>query len=76
MAYNKKGYYIRVHLIREITDQYYEPENHAKCYKQVWKKYIYPRFGICYRSYLNYLHVKDEDIQVEKEDKKQLRLDF
>ena len=31
MAYNKKGYYLRARLIKEITAQYYEPENHAKC---------------------------------------------
>ena len=59
MAYNKKGYYLRARLIKEITAQYYEPENHAKCYKMVWKKYIYPRFGICYRTYLKYMKVQE-----------------
>lgn len=58
MCYNKKGYHYRARLIQDITQVYYEPENHAKCYKQVWVRHIYPRFGIGYRSYLNYLKVQ------------------
>lgn len=56
MAYNKKGYYCRARLIQEITLRYYEPENHQKCKKAVWRRYIRPTFGICYDSYLKYLH--------------------
>ena len=59
MSYNKNGYYLRARMIRQITREYYEPENHSKCYKMVWKKYIYPRFGIGYRAYLNYLKAED-----------------
>nr|DAN20578.1 MAG TPA: hypothetical protein [Caudoviricetes sp.] len=59
MSYNKKGYYLRARLIKEITKLYYEPENQSKCYKQVWKKHIRDRFGICYRSYLNYLKAEE-----------------
>ena len=62
MAYNKKGYYLRARVIQEITKQYYEPENHAKCYKMVWKKYIYPRFGICYHSYLKYMKIQAPEV--------------
>lgn len=54
MAYNRKGYYIRARQIQAITAAHYEPENQAKCKKQVWKKYIYPQFGMCYETYLKY----------------------
>ena len=58
MAYNKKGYLQRAKMIQELAAQYYEPENHAKCYKAVWKKQIFPQFGICYRTFLNYLKIE------------------
>ena len=73
MAYNKKGYKIRAAKISEITSLHYEPENQAKCYKQVWKKHIYPLFGIGYRSYLRYLG-KDEQLVKPKGDDLQLEL--
>ena len=73
MAYNKKGYYIRARVIQEITAQYYEPEIHAKCYKMVWKKYIYPRFGICYHSYLKYIKVQTPEM---KTNEVQLKIPF
>lgn len=55
MSYNKSGYNLRAKLIQQITAEYYEPENHSKCYKMVWIRHIYPRFGIGYRSYLSYI---------------------
>lgn len=47
----------RVQRIRMITEKYYEAGNNAKCYKAVWKKYIYPIYPMCYRTYLNYLNI-------------------
>lgn len=73
MAYNKKGYNVRALRIKEITAEHYEPENHAKCYKVVWKRYIYPRFGICYATYLKYLRVEVKE-EAKQEDKRQLKL--
>lgn len=61
MAYTKRGYFLRAKLIQAITAEHYEPENHARCYKMVWQKYIYPRFGICYRSYLTYLKAEEPE---------------
>lgn len=58
MAYNKKGYLQRAKMIQELAAQYYEPENHGKCYKAVWKRHIFPQFGICYNTFLNYLKVE------------------
>lgn len=61
MAYNKRGYYRRALRIQEITNQYYEPENHRKCKKAIWRHYIEPQFGMCYDTYLKYLRVTPPD---------------
>lgn len=45
----------RVRMVRAITAQYYESGNQARCYKAVWRQHIFPKFKICYRTYLNYL---------------------
>lgn len=59
--------------IQDITAQHYEPGNHAKCYKQVWKKYIYPRFGFCYITYLKYCKANEAR---KEEDTRQLKIMF
>ncbi len=55
MAYNKKGYYARARRMREITDRYYEPENHRKCKKAIWRTHIRPIYGVCYQTYIDSL---------------------
>jgi hypothetical protein len=72
MSYNSNGYDVRADNIRRITEQYYEPENLAKCYKSVWSRYIYPLYGISYQSYLKYL--KRRKRSRNKPDDRQLRL--
>ena len=47
----------RVKAIRAITEQYYEAGNNRRCYKQVWRHYVSPIYGCCYRTYLNYLGI-------------------
>ncbi len=55
MAYNRKGYFRRAIAIKELAEQYYEPERHDRCWKAVWRRHIYPRYGICYDTFLTYL---------------------
>ena len=55
-----KSTFDRVKLIKALTDRYYEPGNNSKCYKAVWKLYIYPIYPMCYRTYLNYLNIPPE----------------
>lgn len=50
-----KSTLIRIREICEITQQHYESGNQSKCYHAVWKKYIEPKYGICYRTYLAYI---------------------
>lgn len=50
----------RSEKLKAITALHYEPGNQAKCYKAVWRRWIYPDFGICYRTYLNALGLDPE----------------
>ncbi|MDE6346379.1 MAG: hypothetical protein K2L55_06910 [Muribaculaceae bacterium] len=45
----------RAEQIKALTVLHYEAGNQAKCYKAVWRRWIEPQFGICYRTYLNLL---------------------
>lgn len=55
MAYSKNGYFRRAEEIQRITNEHYEPGRQDRCLKWVWKRHIYPTFGVCYSSYLGYL---------------------
>lgn len=50
----------RAEKIKAITALHYEQGNQAKCYKAVWRHWIEPEFGICYRTYLNMLGITPE----------------
>ena len=53
--------------------QHYEVGNQSKCYKAVWRNYIYPMFGISYRTYLN--HINSTPINIyQQPDSNQLSL--
>lgn len=47
----------RAEKIKALTALHYEAGNQAKCYKAVWRRWIVPEFGICYRTYLNLLGI-------------------
>lgn len=50
----------RAEKIKAMTALHYEQGNQAKCYKAVWRHWIEPEFGICYRTYLNMLGITPE----------------
>ena len=50
----------RAEKVKALTAQHYEAGNQAKCYKAVWRRWIEPEFGICYRTYLNMLGIIQE----------------
>jgi hypothetical protein len=63
----------RIREICDITREHYEEGNQSKCYHAIWRKYVAPRYGICYHTYLRYI---GEPLVKEREpdDPKQLRL--
>ena len=56
MAYNRNGYYKRARIIQEITRKHFEPERQDLA--AVWRKHIRDAFGMCYDTYLKYLHTE------------------
>lgn len=53
---------MRIRNVCEITQQHYEPGRKDRCYKEIWRRYVYPIYPCCYRTYLTYI-----GINVEKE---------
>ena len=51
---------VRIRAINQITSVHYEDGNQSRCYKAIWRKYIRHQFGVCYRTYLNYLNTPVE----------------
>lgn len=58
-----KNTILRMQHVREIVRQHYESGNLAKCYKQVWRHYVYPKYPMCYRTFLSYLNLSDAELQ-------------
>lgn len=52
---------LRAKAIRELTMRYYEPGRKDRSYMWVWRRYIRPQFGICYRTYMTYLDIPTGD---------------
>ncbi|MCC8187376.1 MAG: hypothetical protein LIP08_07670 [Bacteroides sp.] len=46
---------LRARKVAELANKHYEPGNQARSYKAVWRRFIYPVYPMCYRTFLNYL---------------------
>ncbi len=51
----------RAAIVQEIAARHYEPGNQARCYKAVWRRWVNPIQPMCYRTFLNYLSLPDEE---------------
>lgn len=70
-----KSTLIRVRAIKDLTRQHYEAGNNAKCYRAVWRNFIYPLYGLAYGTYLSYLRIDTPaDSPPTGEDQNQLSL--
>lgn len=56
----RKSTLLRARAVRRLSDVYYEPGNQSRCHKSVWRNFVYPEYGICYRTYLSYVRASDE----------------
>lgn len=54
---------IRIKEILEIVDRNYEIGNQKRCYKAIWRDFIYPKYGICYDTFLSYIGVKPSELK-------------
>ena len=50
----------RFSLVSDIVRQLYEPGRRDRCYKEVWRRYVYPVYPMCYRTFLHYIGVNVE----------------
>lgn len=46
-------------MIRSITTRYYEPGNHLRSYKAVWRRWVNPVYPMTYDTYLRLLQIDD-----------------
>lgn len=51
----------RVEMIREITAKHYEPGNHLRSYKAVWRRWINPIYPMTYDTYLRLLQISPSE---------------
>ncbi len=63
----------RIALVCEIVKRHYEPGRRDRCYKEVWRRYVYPVYPMCYRTFLNYIGVNVE-LERRKAENAQLEL--
>lgn len=47
-----------------------------KCYKEIWRKYVYPIYPMCYHTYLSYIRTPMSELRErdEEDDPMQLSL--
>ncbi|MCD8266268.1 MAG: hypothetical protein LUC33_03845 [Prevotellaceae bacterium] len=69
-----KSTLIRAGAIRDITRRHYEVGNNSRCYKSVWRNFVYPIYGCTYGTYLSYLRMPPAEVPREAEDPRQLSL--
>lgn len=50
-----KNTLLRIQHVCDITRRHYEEGNLSKCYKQVWRHYVFPVYPCCYHTFLSYL---------------------
>ena len=50
----------RAEKIKALTALHYEAGNQAKCYKAVWRQWIYPEFRVSYGTYLRLMGLPPE----------------
>ena len=51
----------RVEMIREITAKHYEPGNHLRSYKAVWRRWVNPVYPMTYDTYLRLLQISPSE---------------
>lgn len=67
----------RIKAITEIVKAEYQPGDHSRCYKAIWRRRIFPEYGVCYETFLSYLGVPPSELEEEEpknEDPNQLSL--
>lgn len=56
----------RIERVVEIVKREYQAGDQRTMYKAIWRKFIYPEFGICYKTMLDYLKKKPSEYDRSK----------
>lgn len=66
----------RIKSVIAIVEAEYQPGDQSRCYAAIWRRRIWPEFGICYITFLSYLGIPASELEEEpkKEDPNQLSL--
>lgn len=66
----------RIKAIIAIVMEEYEPGNQSRCYKAIWRRRIWPVYGVCYKTFLEYLSVPPSELEEDEkhDDPRQLKL--
>ena len=57
----------RIKAIREIVLAEYAPGDQSRCYAAIWRRSVWPVYGICYKTFLSYLGVPPSELEEEPE---------
>lgn len=57
----------RIKAIREIVLSEYAPGDQSRCYAAIWRRSVWPVYGICYKTFLSYLGVPPSELEEEPE---------
>ena len=66
-SYRYKSTMVRAEQVRRLSEEHYEPGNQARSHHAVWRRWIEPQFGICYKTYLGLLRLSREPQPTERE---------
>ncbi|GAD07592.1 hypothetical protein [Porphyromonas crevioricanis] len=47
----------RIAAVQAIVAQHYEKGRRDRCYREVWRRYVYPVYPISYATFKNYMSV-------------------
>ena len=59
----------RIKAIVEIVKAEYQPGDQSRCYAAIWRRRIWPEYGVCYKTFLSYLGVPPSELEEEPEPK-------
>lgn len=52
----------RIRRVQQIAREHYEPGNQSRCYRQIWKQFVYPVYPMCYNTFLTYVKTKPSEL--------------
>lgn len=47
----------QIQLVQSLASQYYQPGRLDRCMAQVWRRWIYPVYPICYETFRRWMAI-------------------